>query len=145
MQVAERLDGEEEEARRRIERIEIGMTPRNLPPVGMVQPEAGARMLQHSVSTDQRLRQAGLVEEILLVAEIDRPVTRSDLRRLRQMGFGERVVAVMPAGQMKLTFGLGGQVAAVVESSQIGLDRASGRRRTMANIDNLLIIIEVYF
>ena len=38
MQVAQRLDGEEEEARRRIERVEIGMTARNLPPVEWFSP-----------------------------------------------------------------------------------------------------------
>src|SRR4051794_24743930 len=114
MQVAKRLDGEEEEARCGIERIEIGMTACDLPPVGMVQPDAGARVLQHPVSAGQRLRQARLVEKILIVAEIDRPVPWSDLRRLSQMGFGERVVAVVPAGEMKLPLGLGGQVAAIV-------------------------------
>ena len=44
------------------------------------------------------------------MAEIDRPVTRSDLRRLRQMGFGESVVAVMFAGEMKLALGFGWSV-----------------------------------
>ena len=75
----------------------------------MVQPDAGARVLQHPVGAGQRLRQARLIEEILVVAEIDRPVPRSGLRRLRQMGFGERIVAVVPAGQMKLPLGFGGR------------------------------------